>query len=320
MARPGSEAADPRLGYRNRLRLQVVDGRADFFNTAKRNGCLVVRPELLAGVDKLRSLTAVDPRLLAGVTHLEARVGDAAPTGVDLGLALSHAVDHEPLRAALGPDWLIASPGPTTDGESSAPATLPVPALPYLVTSDGCRVMVPLTSFVQVNSAVNRQMVDEVVAIADASGAETFLDLFSGAGNFAIPIGATGRAGVAIDNSGPAIHRLGADAPGHITAIEGDARTKCGELEPADLVVIDPPRAGVQQNHDVMAGLARKTLILIGCRLSSFAADVAEFQRQGMTLRKVRVFNMFPGTAHMETMAVMTPEPPFAGPTPGDNA
>lgn len=285
-------AARSRYGYRNRLRMKVVDGRVEFFNRVKHNGCPVVRPDLWEGIQQLLEAAARHPELLKGVAHVEVRVGDDG----ELGLVTSVPVDQSPLEEELGLNWVVAHRG-----------MVEAPTLRYLL-ADGISIDMPITSFVQVNSSVNRQLVHKVLAVAHDVSARSFVDLFCGAGNFAIPLAEHGLVGAAVDNAGAAMAALARSKPaqaGSIRCIEGDARTLLSELSPADLVVADPPRAGLQKSHSHLADLVSGTLVLIGCKTSAFAADVATLRNLGLRLDAVTVFDMFPGTRHAETVAVL---------------
>ncbi len=284
-----------RTGYRNRLRMKVVDGRADFFNQAKRDGCPVVRPDLWAAIERLRAVSAKNPSLLWGVDHLEVRVDGLATNDTSrnpaVGLRLSHDVNSERLCEALGSAWLVANPSGTEN-----------PHLSYDV-SPGVTVDVPVASFVQVNDGVNRRLVAEVLRIAAATNARSFLDVFCGAGNFAVPLAAKGLVGVGVDHAGPAIEALQAVNPTHISGLAADAYDVMHELPAADLVVVDPPRSGVREGHRLLAARAQHSVVLVGCNVSSFAHDVASFCDAGLQLAGVTAFDMFPGTKHMETLA-----------------
>lgn len=287
------DTVPPRFGYRNRLRMQVIGGRADFFNDAKRNGCAVVRPDLWKAIEHLRAVSEENPELLGTATHLEVRVGDDGAVGLSLPVPVG--VDR--LTEALGRDWVVADSG------TGQPRTLS-----YDV-GGGVRVDVPIDSFVQVNSDVNRLLVAKVIEVATDCGAETFIDLFCGAGNFALPLAAQSLTGTAVESAGSAIRQLRETAAARqhsIVCIEADARTVLDQLERADLVVADPPRAGLGESHGDLVALVDNKLILIACKASAFARDVAALRAEGLNLESVTAFDMFPGTRHVETMAVLS--------------
>ncbi len=293
--------------------MKVVDGRADFFNDAKRNGCPVIRPDLWQAIEHLRLVSDEDPSLLRGVDHVEVRVGDRHedPAEPLIGLSVSgkradrsdfESADRAiPLTQGLGEHWLVADP--TTPNP---------PTLSYLVdptSPGGVRVDVPITSFVQVNSMVNQQLVAEVLLHAQASGGDTFLDLYAGAGNFAVALAASGFRGTAVETAGAAIRELERSRfaeVGGIRCVEGDARSVLGQLSPADVVIADPPRSGLQGGYSDIANLTGHTMVLIGCNTRSFATDVAGLCVAGLHLESVVAFDMFPGTDHVETLAVLS--------------
>ncbi len=318
--------AGQRTGYRNRLRMKVEAGRADFFNQAKRDGCPVLRTELWTAIDQLRIATAANPTLLGSTTHVEVRLSDADGTDNEprIGLALGAVADAaQPpdrfgLGQSLGEGWVVGHP------EQS-----PVPTLPYRTAASLAPFAVPVTSFVQVNSAVNRLLVGEVMALATRIGASTFLDLFSGAGNFALPLLSLGLSGLACDDEGAAMTSLASEAarvaaggagsaqlatrPGDVRqllmTVEGETSNATGttgpDLSPADLVIVDPPRAGLRQGYSGLAKLVLNRLVLVSCYPKSLAVDLVALGRLGLAVETVMCFDMFPGTSHIETMTVL---------------
>jgi tRNA/tmRNA/rRNA uracil-C5-methylase (TrmA/RlmC/RlmD family) len=75
----------------------------------------------------------------------------------------------------------------------------------------------------------------------------------------------------------------------------------------ADVAVLDPPRSGAGRDViDLLAGAGVPRLVHIGCEAASFARDVGLYRERGYTVEKLRVFDAFPLTHHMECVALLT--------------
>jgi tRNA/tmRNA/rRNA uracil-C5-methylase (TrmA/RlmC/RlmD family) len=290
-------AGPSRVGYRNRVRMAVLNGRADFFNQSKRSGCPVLQADLWEGVKQLRFISAKYPAILASIEHLEVRVGDLP---AQWGLHLAAPVDVEQLLNLLGEGWVVDFPGSNYQ--------------PYLTyhLSDGQLLNVPLRSFVQINSEVNRLLVSYVTNFVSGHGLLDFADLFCGAGNFVIPLLAIGLSGQAIDVNAEAVDFLVSQIAGSaLTARSGDLFVLLtdddflSKITSADVVIVDPPRAGIKHGHSNVATLAKQFLICVGCYPVRLANDVAQLLDCGFVIESVQAFDMFPGTRHVETVAIL---------------
>ena len=100
-------------------------------------------------------------------------------------------------------------------------------------------------------------------------------------------------------------HRIGAD----LEIVSADVATWLAESTEVipDLVITDPPRAGL--GADVIRELSTtrpRTIIHIGCDIASFARDVGLFADAGFTIDSIRGIDAFPGTHHLEAVAVLS--------------
>lgn len=145
----------------------------------------------------------------------------------------------------------------------------------------------------------------------------TVVDLYSGAGLFSAPlalaVGPVGRV-VAVEGDATACR----DARRNLHAYEqaevhnGDV-TKIlgakdhGAMAGADIVVMDPPRAGAGKNVvDQVAQLSPQRVIYVACDPAALARDIAYFAGHGYELAELRAFDIFPMTHHMECIALLT--------------
>jgi 23S rRNA (uracil1939-C5)-methyltransferase len=290
-------APDP-FGYRNRVRLALGPGAVPrFFNPEKAAGCAVLSPSVIEGIEALVERARVEPTLLAGFAHLELRARDELGRWGLRCTPLPGAAS--PPAPVLGGEWLVGVSG------SSEHA---MPCQRWRVT-ETCCIDVPLDAFLQVNLAVNRALVDWVVTRSLASGARSFADLFMGAGNFTLPLLERGLSGVGAERH-----------PGAVAAARGVARERgfCAELlagdaltlaerwslagRKLDVVVCDPPRAGLGERAPIVARLAERSLVLVSCRLDSACADAARLVAHGFRIESVALFDMFPQTRHVEAV------------------
>jgi len=187
------------------------------------------------------------------------------------------------------------------------------PEEPPLLTERlfGRPIAVPLGSFYQVNPPVLRAMVDWLRALQPALGGELLVDAYCGVGVFALALGDRYREvfGVEADPRAIATARHNARTWGydHLSFRAADAAATVGELPlgPDSTVLLDPPRNGCGDELPLqLLANAPRTLVYIACDPTTLARDLACLQ-QRFTLRRLALFNMFPRTAHFESVAVL---------------
>jgi len=296
-----------RTGYRNRIRLRIDEhGAIGYFNTGKALDCAVLQPALKAFVSRLRDWASSNPLQLDNFAHVEARTCDEDG---HWGLFLTYRADaHEhasftaQLQRDLGP-VLVA-----TDRDSCMPQQ-------RFAHHEGGFLFVPLNGFVQVNPAVNHLLVEHVAHGALTHQWSTFVDLYGGAGNFAVPLARAGLSGSLIERNRDCIQAasrsvreqgllgLQMQAADAITA----SRSLLASGAAHDAVIIDPPRAGIQAGLDVVLALAKRAIVYCSCNLATLERDLRVLMSAGWTLQRLVGFDMFPGTRHLETVAWLVP-------------
>ncbi|MEZ4372926.1 MAG: hypothetical protein R3B07_19025 [Polyangiaceae bacterium] len=309
---PSFSAAGSELGYRNRLRLRVDEtGAAVFFNPNKLTNCAVLDSRLANAVALLQAL-GPQPGL-AGAEHLELRVGDDGSVGLCVYAAVESQVaggvaKRAALRSALPAEWQLGFAG---EGE--------LPSLPYYLEESlqaGLGYQVPLSSFVQVNSAVCRALVQELRGLVREARLEAFNDLYCGSGNFTLPLLVDGLSGESFEVDPHAIAALqrgarlllgAARSPERRhQALVADARAVSERLEPRALLLANPPRAGLKLDSGsarALAACATRNIALCSCSPRSLARDLAQLLPWGFEIGQLRAFDMFPHTEHLETLA-----------------
>ncbi len=167
--------------------------------------------------------------------------------------------------------------------------------------------------FTQINPQINRQMVTQALTLMDPQADERILDLFCGLGNFSLPLAQRAKEVVGIEGDGQLIGQAQCNA--HSNGINN------ARFYPADLtqsiqdqpwikghyhkVLLDPPRSGALEIIPQIALLQPQRIVYISCHPATLARDARELaHRFGYRLQKAGVMDMFPHTAHVESMAL----------------
>jgi 23S rRNA (uracil1939-C5)-methyltransferase len=167
--------------------------------------------------------------------------------------------------------------------------------------------------FIQVNAEVNEKMVHQALSLLDVKPDETVLDLFCGIGNFTLPIAKQAKRVIGIEGQESMVlrgrenaKRLGIENAVFFSAdLEKMGlprlRQLCGQL---DAVLLDPPRDGAKQSVALIAQLSPKRVVYVSCNPATLARDAKELLAAGYQLSALGVIDMFPQTAHVESMAL----------------
>lgn len=170
--------------------------------------------------------------------------------------------------------------------------------------------------FRQANAAVNRMMVDTVRQVVDDSWKRPrILELFCGSGNFTFPLAQNADRVTAFEGSEGAV-----ETARRITDLAGESmehvRFDTAELtdldvvhqvleEPFEVVVLDPPRQGAPVVAEQLAALDRGgQIVYVSCDAACLARDAKTLAEGGWEMDRMWCFDMFPKTAHLETVAV----------------
>ncbi len=164
-------------------------------------------------------------------------------------------------------------------------------------------------SFVQVNARVAVQLRAHVLARARSHDPRVVVDAYAGTGATAIPLAAEGRRVVAIELDRAAVAQLERHLPAPSRAIAGRVEEHLARALPADVVLLNPPRAGVEVRVTEVLQRAQqppKAIVYVSCDPATLARDLARLSRY--RLASVRAYDMFPQTAHVETVCELVPE------------
>ena len=164
-------------------------------------------------------------------------------------------------------------------------------------------------SFAQVNVAVGEALHDEVVARASSYEPGNVVDAYAGTGDTAVRLAAGGACVTAIelDRAAAAVAARRLSAPSR--AVAGRVEDHLAAALPADVVIVNPPRAGVDPRVAELlqsAPVPPRALIYVSCDPATLGRDLARMPRY--RVRDALAFDMFPQTAHVETVCELVPE------------
>jgi 23S rRNA (uracil1939-C5)-methyltransferase len=175
------------------------------------------------------------------------------------------------------------------------------------------------TDFIQVNAKVNEALVARAIELLELDAASRVLDLFCGLGNFTLALARRAGYAVGVEGEGALVARARDNA-----RLNGIANV---EFHGADLarapqgappwlsgryshVLLDPPRLGAREVLATLAALAPRRVLYISCHPGSLARDLGVLVHEhGFTLEAAGVVDMFPHTAHVESLALLSGPP-----------
>lgn len=193
--------------------------------------------------------------------------------------------------------------------------------LAYTLPDYGLRMQYRPTDFTQVNPHINRSLVARALSLLEVKAEHRVADLFCGLGNFTLPLATMAREVVGIEGSNALTNRALQAAAAHglqdktrfttLNLFEVDVGW-LRELGRFDRLLVDPPREGAEAVALALSALADHErpgrIVYVSCNPATLARDAAIMKhRGGYVLEAAGVVNMFPHTAHVESIAVFGP-------------
>jgi len=180
-----------------------------------------------------------------------------------------------------------------------------------LTNGDSLKFEILPQAFFQVNTNQAEKLYSLVIDFALSSGASTALDLFCGTGTIALFLSKHIERVVGVEMNGDAIFSAKKNAfmngINNVEFVEEDVHKSeiIKEVSP-DLVVLDPPRAGLtEKTVRKISSASPSTIIYVSCNPSTLARDVKLFLELGYSLKKAIPVDMFPQTYHVETVCLL---------------
>ncbi|HEY9097960.1 MAG TPA: 23S rRNA (uracil(1939)-C(5))-methyltransferase RlmD [Thiobacillus sp.] len=190
------------------------------------------------------------------------------------------------------------------------------PELSYSLPEFGLIMPFRPTDFTQVNVAINRALVSRAMRLLQPKAGERIADLFCGLGNFSLPIATSGADVLGIEGSPElvararenALHNKLPNAHFVVDNLFEMTPEKFATLGHIDKLLIDPPRSGATELvKSLPASGAPHRIVYVSCDAATLARDAGELcHNKGYRLEAAGVANMFPHTAHVESIALFT--------------
>lgn len=167
---------------------------------------------------------------------------------------------------------------------------------------------VTATSFAQPNPAAASRLYAELTRWAE--GGETALDLYAGSGVIGLHLAQVFGRVTALELDRSSVVRGGRDAERlgvtNLDFVHADAR-KLAALPDAELIAVDPPRAGLAKaTRGAITASGANRLLYVSCDVATWARDVAELEAAGWTLKRIQPFDFYPQTHHIELLSLLT--------------
>ena len=167
--------------------------------------------------------------------------------------------------------------------------------------------------FTQVNTDINRKMINRALDMLDLNQNDTVLDLFCGVGNFTLPLATQAGTVVGVEGDEGLVQRAKSNAERNKLAnVDFYAANLYEELKPQPWLsqsftkaLIDPPRSGALEILPLINKMGIETLLYISCYPGTLARDAGVLVNEmGYTLVSAGVMDMFPHTGHVESIAL----------------
>lgn len=214
--------------------------------------------------------------------------------------------------------WLQPSNSASAHRLNEHDAELPSVQLAYQIPSFGIRMLFKPTDFTQVNHLINDSMVSKAVSLLELKQDDKVLDLFCGLGNFSLPLATRSAYVKGFEGSEDLVKRAGQNAEenGLSGKVEFHVRNLFEVTAPEweswgqhDKVLIDPPRDGAIEVCKAITAAKPafwpKRIVYVSCNPATLARDTGVLCGAGpYRLLQAGVINMFPHTAHVESIAL----------------
>ena len=312
-----------RWGYRRKARLgvkyvagkgKVLVGFREKYSSfiADIDSCEVLHPLLGRTIDQLKELLH-KLSVYRQIPQLEVAVSDTVAAVVIRHLApltdadRSTLADYEagrPLRFYLQPGGL--------DSVHSL-SERPEQGLYYRLDNHDVTVEFLPMDFTQVNFELNALLVDRVLELLDLGATDTLLDLFCGLGNFTLAGARYAQRAIGLEGSDNLVRRAQANARNNrlanvdFSVCDLSKPDRCAELNGYEhnKVLLDPPRSGAREVIEQLDLRQMEKLVYVSCNPATLARDAGILvNKGGLKLAAAGVMDMFPHTAHVESIAL----------------
>lgn len=171
------------------------------------------------------------------------------------------------------------------------------------------------TDFTQVNQDINPKMIKLALELLALEKTDHVLELFCGLGNFTLPMARFAKQITGVEGDANLIERANKNAEQnniintdlHVANLMEDVSASDWLKPSYDKLLLDPPRSGAKEMMPYIAKMGIKHIVYVSCNPSTLARDAGMLVNEmGYTLEKAGIMDMFPHTAHVESIALFT--------------
>ena len=292
------------VGFRERTAPLIAQLRSCDVLAPPAGALIAPLAELLTGLSIRERVPQIEVAVAANGTALVLRVLEPPPPA-DVARLEAFAADHR-VRLFLQPAGL----------DSVRELGVAAEPLHYRLPRFDVELQFAPTDFIQVNAAVNEALVERALELLELTPAARVLDLYCGLGNFSLPLarcaaqvfGVEGDAALVERARGNARRNGLGNAEFHLADLAAEPDPVSHWMRRAYThVLLDPPRTGARAVLSAVARLAPQRLLYISCPPASLARDLGVLVHEhGFTLAAAGVVDMFPHTAHVESLALLS--------------
>lgn len=272
--------------------------------------CHTLDPRVGGHIEKISELLS-GLSIADRIPQMEVAVGDDATVLSLRVLAAPNEADRRRL-AAFEQSQGMRIQLQTGKPEEAVPLQGERRPLHYLLPESGVDIAFEPSDFIQVNGEVNRRLVELAIRELDPQPGEDLLDLFAGLGNFTLPLARKAASVTGVEGEAGLVGRARANAARNgITNAYFEQANLFDEKQPGTWakrkyagILLDPPRAGAKEMVAQFPRFGARKLVYVSCHPATLARDAKMLVEQGWILARAGILDMFPHTAHVESMAV----------------
>ena len=298
---PVDVAASPIDGYRMRARLHLRNGRIGFFREGSHSLCDAAPTRQLRG-DTIDVIGRLEQSL----------AGSSRPIVGDIEIAENVAASQRAIHFELLPDADPSGLARVAQVEGVTGASCAHPESSRTIELFGSALVsdqirgVTLTRHVRSFFQGNRYLLDSFAEhVVSHVGPGPLVDLYAGVGLFSLTAAAAGAAPVtAVEGDAFAARDLKRNSNGAIAVVEVPVEKFAKRSGDAiATVIVDPPRTGMSKDALARAiAVAAARFIYVSCDVATLARDTRVLLDAGYRIESIRAFDLFPNTAHVETV------------------
>jgi len=307
------EAAGPEWAYRDRVQLhRDRAGRIGFYGFRSHaivevETCPIAGPAVEQALRAVRQVLRPTGLTAGAIERIEIEAGDRGPACLTVRLRRGARLRRGQVEGLL--KRLAARP------EVGGVALVGGPKLGQFSLQreiDGNVLQWSPGSFAQASGAGNRQLAARAVELMAPLEGQEVLELHAGHGNFTLGIARRAARVVAVESgraAEDARRNVEAARLANVDVLREDAGTALSRLlasnQHFDCVLLDPPREGARTLIDPLCRLGAAKILYVACEASALARDLRGLIDRGYRLIGLDLLDLFPQTAHFETLAVL---------------